>query len=121
MLCKFPASRRLSLFLISLLTNDRMSLYHFATTDLPADTIAPELEDDNAAAALRADAAFTGEDLSAGGCVDEAIMGRYISYLAGIGFLRQPEGQGKQKLPHVEIGQAQKDALLRVGGRGALV
>jgi L-2-aminoadipate reductase len=98
-----------------------MSLYHFATTDLPADTIAPELEDSNAAAALRADKALTGEDLSAGGCVDEEIMGRYISYLAGVGFLAQPEGQGKERLPAAQISKTQKDALLRVGGRGALV
>lgn len=98
-----------------------MSLYHFATTDLPGDTIAPELEDSNAAMALRADKAFTGEDLSAGGFVDEEIMGRYISYLAGVGFLEQPQGLGKERLPDVQISQSQKDALLRVGGRGALV
>lgn len=98
-----------------------MSLYHFATTDLPADTIAPELEDTNAATALRADQAFTGEDLSAGGFVDEEIMGRYISYLAAVGFLQQPEGKGRERLPAAQISQAQKDALLRVGGRGALV
>lgn len=98
-----------------------MSLYHFATTDLPADTIAPELEDSNAAAALRADKAFTGEDLSAGGRVDEEIMGRYLSYLAGVGFLEMPQGQGRERLPEAQISPAQKAALLRVGGRGALV
>jgi hypothetical protein len=50
---------------------NRMPLYHFATTDLPADTIAPEMDDRNAATALRSDEVFTGEDLSAGGSVDE--------------------------------------------------
>lgn len=104
-----------------LLTSNRMSLYHFATTDLPADTIAPELEDSNAEAALRADIPFTGEDLSAGGRVDEEIMGRYLSYLAGVGFLEKPQGQGKEKLPEAQISPEQKAALLRVGGRGALV
>jgi L-aminoadipate-semialdehyde dehydrogenase len=34
---------------------NRMPLYHFATTDLPADTIAPEMDDRNAATALRSD------------------------------------------------------------------
>jgi len=48
-------------------------------------------------------------------------MGRYISYLAGVGFLEQPQGQGKERLPKSQISQSQKDALLRVGGRGALV
>ena len=98
-----------------------MPLYHFATTDLPADTIAPEMCDTNAAQALKADAQFTGEDLSAGGFVDEAIMGKYLAYLAGIGFLASPEGKGKVKLPGVKISSEQKAALLRVGGRGALV
>lgn len=98
-----------------------MPLYHFATTDLPADTIAPEMDDVNAATALRSDKVFTGEDLSAGGCVDEEIMGRYLSYLAGIGFLSSPQGTGKEKLPLAKISPEQKIALLRVGGRGALV
>lgn len=98
-----------------------MPLYHFATTDLPADTIAPEMDDTNATASLRADKVFTGEDLSAGGCVNEEVMGRYLSYLAGVGFLGLPQGEGKEKLPQANISAEQKIALLRVGGRGALV
>lgn len=98
-----------------------MPLYHFATTDLPADTIAPEMSDVNAVAALKADAQFTGEDVSAGGFVDEDIMGRYLSYLVGIGFLKAPEGKGTKSLPQAVIGKEQKEALLKVGGRGALV
>lgn len=98
-----------------------MPLYHFATTDLPADTIAPEMSDINTAKALKSDAAFTGEDLSAGGFVDEEIMGKYLAYLVGIGFIPPPQGQGKKALPKLEVGEEQKAALLRVGGRGALV
>ena len=97
-----------------------MPLYHFATTDLPADTIAPEMEDVNAAASLKADAEFTGEDLSAGGYVNEEIMGRYFAYLAGIGFMVLPRGDGKA-LPDVKITAEQKVALMQVGGRGTLV
>ena len=99
----------------------RMPLYHFATTDLPADTVAPELADENAAAALKMDEEFTSEDLSAGGFVDEEMMGKYLSYLAGIGFLSLPTKQGKKLLPETKISPEQKIALLRVGGRGALV
>ncbi|KAI9049800.1 hypothetical protein LZ554_005951 [Drepanopeziza brunnea f. sp. 'monogermtubi'] len=98
-----------------------MPLYHFATTDLPGDTIAPEMADANAAVALKSDAQFTGEDLSAGGFVDEAIMGRYLAYLVGIGFVGTPSAKGKKALPEVDISEGQKAALLRVGGRGALV
>jgi L-aminoadipate-semialdehyde dehydrogenase len=98
-----------------------MPLYHFATTDLPGDTVAPEMSDVNAAASLKADAHFTGEDLSAGGFVDEEIMGRYLSYLAAIGFLQLPSGKGKKSLPEAKISLEQKGALLSVGGRGALI
>ncbi|KAN0112598.1 large subunit of L-aminoadipate-semialdehyde dehydrogenase [Hyaloscypha variabilis] len=98
-----------------------MPLYHFATTDLPGDTVAPEMSDVNAAASLKADAQFTGEDLSAGGFVDEEIMGRYLSYLAAIGFLQLPSGKGKKSLPEAKISLEQKSALLSVGGRGALI
>ncbi|KUJ13154.1 large subunit of L-aminoadipate-semialdehyde dehydrogenase [Mollisia scopiformis] len=98
-----------------------MPLYHFATTDLPADTVAPELSDENAATALKSDKEFTGEDLSAGGYVDEEIMGGYLSYLAGIGFLSLPSGKAKKPLPQSKISAEQKVALLRVGGRGALI
>ncbi|KAH8601045.1 L-aminoadipate-semialdehyde dehydrogenase large subunit [Bisporella sp. PMI_857] len=98
-----------------------MPLYHFATTDLPGDTIAPEMDDVNAAAALRSDKKLTGEDLSSGGAVNEAIMGKYLSYLTGIGFVSLPEGKGKEDLPNSNISAEQKAALLRVGGRGALV
>ncbi|KAH8687352.1 L-aminoadipate-semialdehyde dehydrogenase-like protein large subunit [Tricladium varicosporioides] len=98
-----------------------MPLYHFATTDLPADTIAPEMADSNASTALKSDATFTNEDLSAGGFVDESIMGNYLAYLAGVGFLPLPTGKGVKGLPGVQISAEQKVALLRVGGRGALV
>lgn len=103
------------------LNNARMPLYHFATTDLPADTIAPEMDDANATAVLKADARFTGEDLSAGGFVDEEIMGRYLAYLVGIGFVGAPSSKGMKALPEVGISEEQKAALLRVGGRGALI
>lgn len=100
-----------------------MPLYHFATTDLPADTIAPEMDDVNAAAALKSDASFTGEDLSAGGFVDEEIMGKYLGFLVGIGFLKAPADNVKRKggksLIVPAVGEERLGALGRVGGRGA--
>jgi L-2-aminoadipate reductase len=98
-----------------------MPLYHFATTDLPGDTIAPEMSDINAAKALHADTMFTGEDLSAGSEPTMKILGNYLTYLAGIGFLQKPILGGDLKLPEMNISEDQKAALLRVGGRGALV
>jgi L-aminoadipate-semialdehyde dehydrogenase len=98
-----------------------MPLYHFATTDLPGDTVAPEMDDRNTAASLRADAAFTDEDVSAGSGPNIDILGNYLAYLAGIGFLPQPTGKGERELPQLQASEGQKAALLRVGGRGALV
>lgn len=48
-------------------------------------------------------------------------MGQYMAYLVAIGFLQAPSSAGKKQLPKVEISPEQKNALLRVGGRGALV
>lgn len=98
-----------------------MALYHFATSDLPNDTIAPELDDRNAAVSLKADAELTGEDRSAGAGVSEEVMGNYLAYLVGVGFLPPPPKTGKKTIPQANISNAQKQALVRVGGRGALV
>lgn len=67
-----------------------MPLYHFVTSDLPSNTKAPELDDTNAAAALRADAAWSGIDASAGAAVTEELVGLYASYLTKIGLLPTP-------------------------------
>jgi L-aminoadipate-semialdehyde dehydrogenase len=101
-----------------------MPLYHFATTDLPADTIAPEMADINTTTALRSDITFTGEDLSAGSGPTVEMLGKYMGYLIAIGFLPPPHRENAsegRELPAVVVGTAQKEALLRVGGRGTLI
>lgn len=98
-----------------------MPLYHFVTGDLPAGTIAPELDDSNAATALRADADWTGEDVSGGSAVTPETMGLYLSYLVAVGFLPAPEGGRGKPLPEVKLGGEQRAALGGVGGRGGLV
>lgn len=98
-----------------------MPLYHFATTDLPGDTIAPEMDDANASVSLKKDAEFTGEDVSAGSGPNTDILGNYLAYLSGIGFLPKPAGKAERTLPELQSSEEQKAALLRVGGRGALV
>ena len=99
-----------------------MPLYHLATSSLPTSTIAPGLEITNTTSALVKDSqVFSTPDLSRGGYVDEKIMGRYLGYLVGIGFLEPPKGEGKERLKVIEVSEEQRNALLRVGGRGALV
>lgn len=88
------------------------------TGDLPASTKAPELDDTNAAASLRADKARTGQDFSAGGAVTEDTVGVYLAYLIARGFMPKPTKQGRKSLPAVNISQGQLQALEKVGGRG---
>ncbi|KAJ9312678.1 putative alpha-aminoadipate reductase large subunit [Paecilomyces variotii] len=97
-----------------------MPLYHFVTADLPSNTKAPELDDTNAAAALRADAAWSGVDASDGRGVTEDLMGLYLSYLISIGFLPKPAATDKatRPLPAAQISEDQRKALSNVGGRG---
>lgn len=97
-----------------------MPLYHFVTADLPSNTKAPELDDVHAAASLRADAAWSGVDASAGAGVTEELVGLYASYLVSVGFLPAPSASatGTRPLPAVTITDDQKDAMAGVGGRG---
>ena len=95
-----------------------MPLYHFVTADLPSNTKAPELDDSNAAAALKSDAQWSGLDASAGTGVTEDLMGVYLSYLHAIGFLPTPTGKAEKTLPETTLSDAQKAALANVGGRG---
>jgi L-aminoadipate-semialdehyde dehydrogenase len=97
-----------------------MPLYHFVTADLPSNTKAPELDDVHAAASLRADAAWSGIDASAGAGVTEELVGLYASYLVTIGFLPPPSVStiGVRPLPKVQLSEDQKKALANVGGRG---
>ncbi|KAH0353186.1 large subunit of L-aminoadipate-semialdehyde dehydrogenase, partial [Aureobasidium melanogenum] len=95
-----------------------LGLYHMVTGDLPGSTKAPELDDRNAAAALKADAARSGQDFSAGSAVTEDIVGQYLSFLIARGFMPKPTKKGIKTLPEARITQEQIEALDRVGGRG---
>lgn len=94
-----------------------MPLYHFATTDLPADTVAPELDITNTLAALKSDVEVFGtRDVSGALQVNSKIMGKYLAYLVAIGFLEKPRQE--DKLQVAVLGEEQRSALGRVGGRG---
>ena len=90
------------------------------TSDLPSHTIAPELDDTNAAKALRADALATGEDRSKGAAVTTDIVGVYVAYLIAIGFMPPPPLATKadKEIPNIVIGVEQRDALAKLEGRG---
>lgn len=88
------------------------------TDDLPNRTKAPELDDRNAAIALRADKARTGEDRSGGDAVTEDVVGLYLAFLAAKGFMPAPTQEGKRKIPQVQFGEGQALAMRNIGGRG---
>ena len=95
-----------------------LGLYHMVTGDLPANTKAPELDDRNSAAALKADAARSGQDFSAGSGVSEDIVGQYLTFLIARGFMPKPTKKGIKSLPGLKISKEQVEALEKVGGRG---
>jgi L-aminoadipate-semialdehyde dehydrogenase len=95
-----------------------MPLYHFCMNDLPANTRAPEMDDRNAVAILKADAdRWTGIDDSTGHSVSREDVGRYLAYLAEIKFVGRPSGRGRA-LPELKPEVLAALALGATGGRG---
>ncbi|KAI3538413.1 L-aminoadipate-semialdehyde dehydrogenase [Colletotrichum filicis] len=95
-----------------------MPLFHMATSDLPSTTRAPELDDRNAVAVLKADAErWTGVDDSAGEGITREDIGRYLRFLAETKFMPLPTGRGRE-LPPIPAGVAEAQAQFGVGGRG---
>lgn len=95
-----------------------MPLYHFCINDLPANTRAPELKDENAVRVLKKDAdVWTGVDESAGYDISKEVVGRYLRFLVETGFVMGPTGRGRA-LPKVELSAEQMKVIGAVGGRG---
>ncbi|KAK9442948.1 L-aminoadipate-semialdehyde dehydrogenase large subunit [Metarhizium brunneum] len=95
-----------------------MPLFHMATSNLPSTTRAPELDDRNAVAILKADAErWTGVDDSAGEGITREDIGRYLRYLVEIKFMAAPTGRGRE-LPAIDTSIAEAQAQWGVGGRG---
>ncbi|KAL2154625.1 hypothetical protein VTH82DRAFT_3301 [Thermothelomyces myriococcoides] len=95
-----------------------MPLYHFCMNDLPANTRAPEMDDRNAVAILKADAdRWTGVDESTGQSIGREDVGRYLAYLTQIKFVGRPTGRGRP-LPELKPEVLAALAVGGVGGRG---
>jgi L-aminoadipate-semialdehyde dehydrogenase len=95
-----------------------MPLYHFCVNDLPANTRAPEMDDRNAVAILKADAdRWTGVDDSTGQSVSREDVGRYLAYLSAIKFVGSPSGRGRP-LPELRPDVLAALAVGGTGGRG---
>lgn len=99
-----------------------MPLYHFCMNDLPANTRAPELDDRNAVAVLKADGEkWTGVDESYGYGIGREDVGRYLRYLVETKFIEAPTEKGRQ-LPELKVDLSQLQAAKgTIGGRGGQV
>ncbi|KAI0009601.1 alpha-aminoadipate reductase [Xylariaceae sp. FL0662B] len=95
-----------------------MPLFHMVMSDLPISTRAPELDDRNAVAVLKADAdRWTGVDDSAGEGITREDIGKYLRFLAETKFMPWPTGRGRE-LPPIAADIVQAQERWRVGGRG---
>lgn len=95
--------------------NALFPLLHFVLDNLPQNTKAPELDDRNSCAILKADAKHTGEDRSAGSGVSLEQAGVYLAFLVACGFMVPPQNKGK--LPKVEVTQELLENFAKVAGR----
>ncbi|KAB5522053.1 hypothetical protein GE09DRAFT_1154961 [Coniochaeta sp. 2T2.1] len=94
-----------------------LPLFHFVTGDLPANSIAPELDDKNAAAALKA---YSGEtDPLARSVIDVPTIGSYLAYLVAAGFMPAPTEKGERELPKLDEERVKALAQGTLGGRSA--
>jgi L-aminoadipate-semialdehyde dehydrogenase len=101
--------RKLEQHVLEVQDNALFPLLHFVLDDLPTSTKAPELNDANMSALLRAGG------LSDCVTVDDALMGKYLAWLVGAGFLPEPTAENpEQRLPALN-GQA----IRAVGRSGA--
>jgi len=98
-----------------------LPLFHFVVGDLPGNSIAPELDDANAAAALGPYGKETGNqgDPLAANTVDAQTLGMYLAYLVAVGFLPAPVKKGEFELPRVDGLRLQVLVAGQLGGRSA--
>lgn len=86
--------RKLEQHVMEVQDNALFPLLHFVLDDLPTSTRAPELDDTNTVALLKQGSAPTSST------VDDDLMGLYLAWLVGAGFLPAPSvADSPKKLP----------------------
>lgn len=83
--------RELERHVIEMQDNALFPLLHFVLDDLPTSTKAPELDDSNTCALLLPHPRDTPLTVS------DELMGHYLSWLVGVGFLPPPSQEDKKK------------------------
>jgi L-2-aminoadipate reductase len=89
--------RKLEQHVLEVQDNALFPLLHFVLDDLPTSTKAPELNDSNMAALLRS------HGLPDRVTVDDVLMGKYLAWLMGAGFLPAPTAENpEERLPTLD-------------------
>ncbi|CAK7564566.1 MAG: putative NRPS-like protein biosynthetic cluster [Sporothrix epigloea] len=96
-----------------------LPLFHFAVGDLPGNSLAPELDDRQAQAAL---SLYDSASQPSDNAVSLATLGTYLAYLVASGFLPAPPASlplGATPLPPLSEAALQTIAAANFGGRSA--
>ncbi|GAV53418.1 hypothetical protein ZYGR_0AI07020 [Zygosaccharomyces rouxii] len=86
-------------------------LLHMVLDNLPANTVAPELDDANAVKSLQKDIVWSAEDVSSGKGATPEQVGIYIAFLIKTGFLAPPTHGGRLTLPTIPISDKQLELI----------
>ncbi|KAF2864941.1 L-aminoadipate-semialdehyde dehydrogenase large subunit [Massariosphaeria phaeospora] len=95
-----------------------LPLFHFVVGDLPANTIAPELDDRNAQTVLRSSQNTAAEQQRAYDDLDVSLdtVGMYLAFLVKVGFLPAPS-EARRALPECKLDEEGIRRLDSLGGR----
>ena len=93
-----------------------LPLFDWVTNDLPSDSNSRKLDNTNAQLVLRA---YGVDEKDCQVEVTQETVGAYLAFMAEIGFISPPKGEGAQKLPVIELSEEQKRALKKVGRGGS--
>ncbi|KAK5449593.1 large subunit of alpha-aminoadipate reductase [Exophiala xenobiotica] len=101
-----------------------LPLFHFVVGNLPADTVAPELDDANTAAALglynvKEASSASQKDPLAANLISVQTLGMYLAYLVAVSFQPAPPSKGELQLPALDEARVRELAAGQVGGRSA--
>ncbi|KAK5988278.1 L-2-aminoadipate reductase large subunit [Cladobotryum mycophilum] len=98
-----------------------LPLFHFVVGDLPRNSIAPELDDANATAALNLYDELLGTQAGgtrASDTVSVKVIGMYLAYLVAAGFLPPPSAENSGlPLPKLDGDISQASVATQLGGR----
>lgn len=93
-----------------------LPLFDWVTDNLPRDTRSKKLLDENAERIVEIDSPEYNFDGNSQ--VTQETVGMYLAFMVAVGFVKPPEGEKGRILPKVDIVEAQRSKLEKVGRSG---